>query len=129
MALSRRFEATDPRDKIFALLGFIAAWEEAPIVVYYKLPVLQVYAQVAKHIAGEYHSLAFLCDCIYGDSDPSHQLPTWVPDYSKLPSADLFAYTAESTPVDHCFVTPPGFSMDSRSLVIEGIRVDSVLIP
>lgn len=90
---------------------------------------MQVYAQVAKHIAGEYHSLAFLCDCIYGDSDPSHQLPTWVPDYSKQPSADLFAYTAESTPVDHCFVTPPVFSIDNRSLVIEGIRVDSVLIP
>jgi len=125
----RRFEATDPRDKIFALLGFIAAWEEAPIVVDYELSVLQVYAQLAKHIAGEYYSLAFLCDCIYGDSDPSHQLPTWVPDYSKAPSADLFAYTAESTTVDHRFVTPPRFSMDNRSLFIEGIRVDSVLIP
>jgi hypothetical protein len=98
-----------PRDKVFALVGFIAAWEEAPLVIDYTLPVLQVYAQVAKHIAGEYYSLAFLCDCIYGDSDPRHNLPTWVPDYSKLPSVDLFAYTAESTPVDHCFVTSPRF--------------------
>lgn len=126
----RSFEATDPRDKIFALDGTIKSWREKPITIDYKLSVAQVYCQVARHIIDKWESLAFLCSCVLGDATPSHRLPSWLPDYSKsIPSTEDFAALKERIPTDYPFTSPPAFKEQDRLLEVQGFLVDKVFIP
>ena len=80
--------ASDPRDKIYALLGI--AWKERPpfsthpgaIVPDYEISVREVYTKVAKTMLlsrKDLHYLSHVQDAYFTAID---ELPSWVPDYS-----------------------------------------------
>ena len=85
---NRTFDASDPRDYIYATLGIIDAaavnrgWSTTGIVVDYAKSVAEVYADAAKRImkASKCVNLVSLAQ------DPQmrrrHDLPSWVPDFS-----------------------------------------------
>ena len=79
---ARDFNSTDPRDKLYALLGICSrevASLEAPN---YTIPVAEVFLQYAKQqlVAG---SLLHLAATEYMDDISRVTLPTWVPDWSR----------------------------------------------
>jgi hypothetical protein len=76
----RKFEATDPRDKIYAFLGIHADTHgTASLPVDYSLPASKVYQQAAIHILETSDNLDLLLNC---GSFRKQATPTWVPDWS-----------------------------------------------
>ncbi|EWG45916.1 hypothetical protein FVEG_15888 [Fusarium verticillioides 7600] len=95
VATSVKTQATDPRDKVYGLLGLAAECqspEEIPfeLRVNYTLPVSQVYERVARFLLHKYQSLAILTRVRGLEGDICHKqrkhdlsmLPSWVPDWS-----------------------------------------------
>lgn len=88
LEIFRAFDATDPRDHVYATLGIIKATarnhglDPPPIVVDYERPVAEVYADAARHIMEAGHCVNLLSLV----QDPQHRnqpgLPSWVPDFS-----------------------------------------------
>ncbi|PVH77082.1 HET-domain-containing protein [Cadophora sp. DSE1049] len=75
------FHATDPRDKIYALLSLSPPSQTANIIPDYSAPVADVYAAVTARCIIRYQDLTML----HFDADnksEEHQLPSWVRDYS-----------------------------------------------
>jgi len=72
------FEATDPRDKVFALLGLVHEDDRSALKPDYSKPIQQVYTELAHHLIGI--DINILC---FNVNSPSHSLPSWVPDWSR----------------------------------------------
>ncbi|MCJ1243633.1 hypothetical protein MMC30_000830 [Trapelia coarctata] len=75
---SDQFDSTDPRDKIYALLG-IAADAESFLDVDYSKPVGDVYSEFTRALIAQGH-----LDYVLGRSgrcSPSEDLPSWIPDW------------------------------------------------
>ncbi|KAI2468564.1 heterokaryon incompatibility protein-domain-containing protein [Annulohypoxylon bovei var. microspora] len=91
---SVKCHATDPRDKVYALLG-LAMESKAPngiphdLMPDYRLEVWQVYTNVAKFLLQEYKTLSSLTRTtgVIGDKSRAQrqqefeQLPSWVPNW------------------------------------------------
>jgi hypothetical protein len=73
-------EATDPRDKVFALSGIAnQGYEKAPTRPDYCRTVEEVYTKVAKFLVGDDHSLQILSAVQHAYAHSA--LPSWVPDW------------------------------------------------
>ncbi|KAK5715396.1 hypothetical protein LTR15_010039 [Elasticomyces elasticus] len=120
--------ATDPRDFIYGLLGCADASVRALIVPDYSKSVRDVYTETARAMITLTGNLQLL-GCVRSEGDTSIRgLPSWVPDFSLVPSpnslhplykAEEFRAAGETTLIVHS--TP---SMDVLSL--DGICFDSV---
>ena len=81
---SRASEATDPRDKIYGILGL--CWDfssDSELVPDYNLSVREVYTSVVKAYIEKYNNLDIFGHCGYtGDG---LDLPSWVPDWRSAP--------------------------------------------
>ncbi|MCJ1368343.1 hypothetical protein MMC16_007485 [Acarospora aff. strigata] len=83
-------EATDPRDKIFGLLGFLKRAAQThfgmqyPIKVDYRIDTASLYSSVASYIIRETSSLQLLTKVLsrYHKASEVRDLPSWVPDFS-----------------------------------------------
>ena len=154
--LSRSSEATDPRDRIYALLGLLerptptdqtTSSTPTPIPIDYKKSTTEVYTDALTYILSLPSGPSFLTG-IYpsGPSTPAphppfqppppkpHILPSWLPDFSRqtAPKATL--------PPNMIFKPPSPRSAsgagsdavngvilpDRRTLVLRGLRVDVV---
>jgi hypothetical protein len=76
---SRTSDATDPRDKLYAVLGLVDEREDAGLQPDYTLGVEEVYTRLAKTIITRSQSL----DCL-GSAGlvRNHGVPSWVPDWT-----------------------------------------------
>jgi len=97
---TRRFGATDPKDKIFALIGL--AEDETTLASDYSATLGEVYASAAKHIIRASGNLRVLAYVWIRDVDSLGGVPTWAPrwddiaDVRKTPKvlADWASYSA-----------------------------------
>ncbi|KAK5126780.1 hypothetical protein LTR85_009714 [Meristemomyces frigidus] len=80
----QRFNATDPRDRIFALLGIATDADELGARPDYSKSCEQVYTELAKVLLGHGY-FDVLAHCIHEPHDGKASLPlqTWVPDWSR----------------------------------------------
>lgn len=74
---AKYFDSTDPRDKIYGVLGLVTAEERDQIHVGYQKTTERVYIEAAKHMLQHDRSnfWAAFSPAKRGDSD----LPSWVP--------------------------------------------------
>lgn len=86
LALTRSYKATDPRDKVFALLGLAADGQHFDSVNYKTKPA-EVYISVARRSLSRQRSLTCLSNAGLTDSPPLSDtrqeridVPTWVPN-------------------------------------------------
>jgi hypothetical protein len=86
MRLSRPSLATNPQDKVFALLGITEERDREAIKPDYNIPVRDLYCRIARYFIERDQKLDVLCQAGYGRSIPD--LPSWVPDWSVPVSAD-----------------------------------------
>jgi hypothetical protein len=134
-------DATNPRDKIYALLGL--AWDypakssttspEVPTFTPdYTDSVAQVYTDFARYQISSTNSLALLSKRT--TQNPSFQLPSWVPDwtqYNLLHSASLSFRLPSAAPLSEFLNTPQytitapvaSFSPDLSILTVQGYRL------
>lgn len=125
LARFRHTDATDPRDKVFALLGLTS--NPLSITPTYHDSKRQVYTKTAVAIINASGNLDLLCQSpwglvgTYGRDDAA--LPSWVPDFanSGYHSADiLFAQRGIYTPAGDERMRMPCVATDDGRLLLEG---------
>ncbi|GAB7340237.1 hypothetical protein MBLNU457_6702t1 [Dothideomycetes sp. NU457] len=76
---------SDPRDKIYATLGFVSEWQglsQSPFPIDYKLSVSEVYCRATKSALSRTGNLDMLCSVRLRDPKAlEYGLPSWCPDY------------------------------------------------
>lgn len=85
------YQCSDPRDKVFAVLGLMG---EKFISPDYRLATENVYIGIAAYFAKSWDTTDFLA--VAGQKDRTLDLPSWVPDWShklSLPSLDTVMKT------------------------------------
>jgi hypothetical protein len=110
------FKATNPRDKVYALLGLAREADKA-IVVDYSKPVEEVLMDLIKSSIGidrNLHSLR-------GSRDASTTGPSWIPTLSTLPSG--FSWANELKFHRASGALAPVVWFDGELLIARGVRV------
>ncbi|XXG99423.1 hypothetical protein Hte_005762 [Hypoxylon texense] len=153
LMISRSSEATDPRDRVYALLGLLKTdasnpqSSESSIAVDYHKPTAAVYADAVAHIFAQGNGPYFLSGvALPGVSAPAPHipslpstipqplLPSWVPDLSRQVGEKA------TQPAGTMFHPPAGISAsgpgadcnngrrleDEMTLQVEGLLIDTV---
>ncbi|KAH8807101.1 heterokaryon incompatibility protein-domain-containing protein [Xylogone sp. PMI_703] len=131
----RTFESTDPRDKIYGLLGIASRNSGGAFIdIDYSKSVESVYLDTAKRILSTSENLDFL-SIHRGPGDLAQRLPSWVPDwtYRRIQGMDL---VFSSKPQENGKMPARTFSASKdssqvpsfrgRSLVLSGHMVDRI---
>ena len=71
------FLATDPRDKVFALLGLAHESDRLAILPDYSKTAKEVFAELAVYLISKNINMIY-----FNTDSPDHDLPSWVPDWS-----------------------------------------------
>jgi len=77
----RSFNATDPRDKLYALLSLVSKTEGFEITPKYTSTVKEVYTELVRAYATTTKNLDILVCCLL-DTASNNNLPSWAPDWS-----------------------------------------------
>ncbi|RYP46987.1 hypothetical protein DL768_006910 [Monosporascus sp. mg162] len=128
------FKSTDPRDKIFALLGLATDADDGRLIPDYRKSPSQVYTEVAQHLIVGKGTIALLSLAGTGFNHPRkvQSLPSWVPDFSEqrpnFPLADM----ASAQKFYHASkITTPKVRIakgsDGQELCVSGILADEVV--
>lgn len=118
----RKFEATDPRDKVYAVLGILADIDgEAPFSVDYSFPVPKVFQKAALHILETSGNLDLLLHC---GSFRNQITPTWVPDWSIPESVHQVLRLGHGASRGHS--RHLAFDCDKNIIVVRGACLDIV---
>jgi hypothetical protein len=127
----RRFKATDPRDKIFSLLGIAKAKtgdvDQYAIQADYSDEVAEVFRSVTSIVVRKDSSLALLSTVEDATLTKTQGLPSWVPDYSIWQEATILGmpqnphnyHAAGNTPVNVHESAP-------ELLVLDALHVDTI---
>ncbi|KAM7217614.1 Heterokaryon incompatibility protein (HET) domain containing protein [Rhypophila decipiens] len=127
----RQREATNPLDKVFALLGLINNHDTiaAAIVPDYNATTEALYTALARQLLQGTHSLDILSTPRSPSPQSSINLPSWVPDWSdssvrtiSLIGQSRFQYSATGSSRSSIQLSPD----DDRVLLLKGHIVDTV---
>lgn len=125
-------EASDPRDKVYSLLGFLPIEKQNRIPVDYSLDAYSVFQNVATFLVTEEQDLRVLAEnktsrIRLSDLDTSFYLPSWVPNWANLCKGDklridMFCHqsSASGTTLLNVFV------QDHNILCVQGICIGSI---
>ena len=112
LLISGQCKATDPRDKIYALLEFS---EGQNLEVDYHLPVTEVYRKTARYLLltdRDYKYSFFMLHMIgISFDEPMTGLPSWVPDWSSQRSITQIVTRCHRAAYD----ATPSFALFRRS--------------
>ena len=128
---SRAFNATDPRDKIFALLGLmepkpVVETLSSAIIPSYNKPMPQVFVEITRYLVAQQQSLDILSASIPDVTDEHRDLPRWTPDFRKtMDPWQVIAYQCDYHATAH---TLPriGTAKSWDALELEGLVFDTV---
>jgi hypothetical protein len=132
----RDWRTTDPRDKVYSLLGLLSAPESGKILPDYSLSFQKIYGQVVQSSIETLGALDALGYCsLRRDSESG--LPSWVPDWrarDRPHEADmampLHAQSSQQgeAPYQASGASQHGlhFSEDFTTLCVEGLQIDTL---
>ncbi|KEY70831.1 hypothetical protein S7711_08531 [Stachybotrys chartarum IBT 7711] len=132
LARFRTCRATDPRDKIFGLLGL--ATDDVDIKVDYRSSTAQVYANVTAALINHMGNLDIICqgpwhirkDGSYINGDEQlEELPSWAIDFRTSGSVPLFAQRSIFN-AGRATCQVPCRVLDSKALLTRGVVLGSV---
>jgi hypothetical protein len=119
-------QATDPRDRVYALVGISTAREDPDFVLDYSRSVQEVYISAVKHVLSFSGSLGIICSVHPGSTIPD--LPSWVPDWTiTVGTSKTRASVSERSPCVGAYLdADASISADGRKLTTKGFRIDSI---
>ncbi|KAH6962371.1 heterokaryon incompatibility protein-domain-containing protein [Ilyonectria sp. MPI-CAGE-AT-0026] len=122
------YEATDPRDRVFAILGFSCDADVLNIRPDYAKTCATIYTDVAEAVLARSGTL----DILYAVSRPRNvkAMPSWVPDWSvPVPSTfgpRIIGRFSAAGPMSRSRTAFRSDQFHNRLLVLSGYRVDTV---
>jgi hypothetical protein len=121
-------QSSDPRDKIYSVVGLSSAREDPLLVIDYSRSVRQIYTDVVRYVVRTYRKLDILC--AMPRSTNTFDLPSWVPNWAEWPKAYMKSLLATkdeegSRPVAPFVVYSASGSQDA---VVQPLSDDGVLI-
>ncbi|KAL8829021.1 MAG: hypothetical protein Q9170_006349 [Blastenia crenularia] len=137
--LLRSWRCTDPRDKIFALIGIVdrtsatvGCLKQHSLVADYSKPVQEVYRESTQTVLQSTQRLDLLLMAPDPPERRYHELPSWVKDYSVTGPIPLTLYGYEQDVVSH-FDAAKGhknanlsFEGEGRLLRIKGLSLGRI---
>ncbi|CAG8961338.1 hypothetical protein HYFRA_00013799 [Hymenoscyphus fraxineus] len=119
---------TNPKDKVYGILGLVSDVCEGEVVVDYSLSCQEIYIAVATLCIRKYSSLAVLC-CVRNPQTLSG-LPSWVPDWNTVSrvSQSLGFRTREKYLAGGRSSSRYRFSPNGFTLQVLGKKMDAVKI-
>ena len=133
LSATRRFQATDPRDKIIALVGIAdhrSLGSSTSAVFDYSKSIADLYIEVTGHLMRKERSLNLLSSVEDSLDRRVRGLPSWVPDYSVWQRATILG---SSIRVQHLNFHVAGrtlvsmrWTSDSHVLVVDGFCHDEI---
>jgi hypothetical protein len=123
----RTCKASDPRDKIFALVGLAADEGNTACIPDYSKDVLEVYRDLASYYIVEKRCVNVLTGCKLSDRVEHLLLPSWVPDWSCHTDINASPYTSPSAyraSADCPFSGTVG--KDPNVLLLDGILLNKI---
>jgi hypothetical protein len=89
----RRKLASDPRDKLYGVLGVLPTHVQKNFFVNYRVAVKDVYTAIVKFILTRTRKLDIICEAIHFPIHTSStDLPTFVPDWSHIPQTSAMGF-------------------------------------
>lgn len=86
MRICRRKLSSDPKDKVFGVLGILNEDVRDEFTVDYGSSVKDIYTDVVDYLLTTSERLDVICESIqFPTYSSSNKLPTWVPDWSHVP--------------------------------------------
>lgn len=118
--------ATDPRDRIYAILGFV---EDGPsIVPHYDMPVQTVFTDAAMQVISlrkNLDILSYVAHSVNHHLDPA-EWPTWVPTWDGPISPMIHKFGRGYSVTNPNSFTLPALDAENRSLSIRGLLFSSI---
>ncbi|EOD45301.1 putative heterokaryon incompatibility protein [Neofusicoccum parvum UCRNP2] len=120
LMLGRLAQTTDPRDKLYGLMGMIPRYVTQHIEPDYSAPVETVFSDFGRALIQGFNNLNMV---LTGNSPSAFNVPSWVPDLTDLWDPHLWSTDCNATPG-----TQPRFSVtdNGRTLVVQGFKCDVV---
>lgn len=115
------FRATDPRDKVYSILGLADDREDLGIAVDYACTAEQLYIRVATKILQASPVVRILYNCL---DVKSLALPSWVPDWSTWQFGSRGCRLSRG--YDACGSTPDELRVDGMKLHVAGCLVGEI---
>ncbi|KAJ4296413.1 hypothetical protein N0V90_006458 [Kalmusia sp. IMI 367209] len=124
----RRKLCSDPRDKVFGILGLLPESIFAEFLVDYSLSVKEIYVDIVDFIIFTTERVDVLCEAIHFPSyTGSAGLPTWCPDWSHITDitalGHLFDFSASAKTKAECYFVDER----RRQLNISAIHIDTIV--
>ncbi|KAE8445911.1 hypothetical protein EG329_012690 [Mollisiaceae sp. DMI_Dod_QoI] len=131
LRLTRKYKATDPRDKVFALMGVVT--DAGSILVDlkpdYRLSTEEVYLSVALHYLEKLKNLELLAHAGINSALRNPKLPSWIPDWGSCnENRAVIAATVVKTNFCAAGDSQPTLSIsaDKKVLSIRGAVIDTI---
>ena len=125
-----RFKATDPRDKVFALLGLATDAGNPVLHPNYEAPVREVFTESSRYMMIANKSLRILHIAGIGWSRQIKDLPSWVPDWSAPQRVTIFgdmadnaAYRASASLPSRVKIRPGPDTITLEAIIIDTMHV------
>jgi hypothetical protein len=156
LMVGREFDATDPRDKVYSILGISeVAFEHSSetaqaeedssthhaqsltlqqpqrMRVDYSASISEVYQYIAKHLINRDLNLDILCILSTHRDENSHDLPTWTPDW-RVPTSTIklsknWHYFGFKYAASGFTKAIPQDQSDLSRLTVQGFPIDQIL--
>ncbi|RSM17115.1 hypothetical protein CDV31_004008 [Fusarium ambrosium] len=115
---------TEPRDRVYGVLGLVADIDQDAVWVDYQAPVVKIYSQVFSLFLDKYHDLSFLA--FEGNHTPNttpdrEGLPTWMPHVTINWGPINASRACGTTRATHASV-----NQETLTLSAEGLLIDTV---
>ena len=124
-----QFKATDPLDKIFALLGLAHEDQDALPQVDYSLSVGPLYLETTAKLMYSTNTLLPLSSAGIGCQRKRSDIPSWVPDYSTGPGLIPLETLAWSQGFSACGnESPNDITIRGRTLEFTGAVIDTIFL-
>jgi hypothetical protein len=125
-------KATDPRDKVYSLLGLVSTEKRNRIPVDYNLQTRSIFQRVAAFIATEEQDLSILAEnktphLHLSDLDSGFCLPSWVPNWANTSQGDKIRVDRASPWISASGSSIPDvFIHDPEVLCAKGICIRTI---
>jgi hypothetical protein len=131
LLITSRYQATNPRDKVYALLGISSEGGHSDLAPNYSLSVKEVFIKTTVHLILEDDSLEMLAAAGIGWHRETPELPSWVPDFKCLPELpnwrfELYRDSPAASPNENKTTSTAKFIPNINSLIVSGCLIDDV---